>query len=56
MTTTAADLPVVVTGAGPAGLAAAHLTQRGLLPLVLESGPAAAGAVREWEHVRLFST
>ncbi|MBT2470537.1 NAD(P)-binding domain-containing protein [Streptomyces sp. ISL-66] len=50
-------LPVVVIGAGPAGLAAAaHLTQRGIEPLVLEAGPAAASAVREWAHVRLFST
>ncbi|WP_406466066.1 NAD(P)-binding domain-containing protein [Streptomyces sp. NBC_00111] len=57
MTTTTAYLPVVVIGAGPAGLAAAaHLTERGLLPLVLEAGPAAATAVREWAHVRLFST
>jgi flavin-dependent dehydrogenase len=35
------DLPVVVTGAGPLGLAAAvHLLDRGLEPLVLEAGPA----------------
>ncbi|MEU6754839.1 FAD-dependent oxidoreductase [Streptomyces sp. NPDC046685] len=51
------QLPVVVIGAGPAGLAAAaHLTERGIEPLVLESGPAAGSAVREWGHVRLFST
>ncbi|MFE5028668.1 NAD(P)-binding domain-containing protein [Streptomyces sp. NPDC056656] len=51
------QFPVVVIGAGPAGLAAAaHLSERGIGHLVLESGPAAACAVREWSHVRLFST
>ncbi|WP_371667046.1 NAD(P)-binding domain-containing protein [Streptomyces sp. NBC_00289] len=51
------QLPVVVIGAGPAGLAAAaHLAERGIELLVLEAGPATASAVREWSHVRLFST
>ncbi|MFE4977471.1 FAD-dependent oxidoreductase [Kitasatospora sp. NPDC056651] len=51
------DLPVLVIGAGPIGLAAAaHLTGRGLPALVLEAGPAAGASVREWGHVRLFST
>jgi thioredoxin reductase len=55
--TTTSDLPVVVIGAGPAGLAAAaHLIERGIEPLVLEAGSAAASAVREWGHIRLFST
>ncbi|RSN66485.1 flavoprotein [Streptomyces sp. WAC 04229] len=51
------ELPVVVIGAGPAGLAAAaHLVDRGIEPLILEAGQRAGAAVREWAHVRLFST
>ncbi|ALC24522.1 FAD-dependent oxidoreductase [Streptomyces pristinaespiralis] len=51
------QLPVIVIGAGPIGLAAAaHLLERGIEPLVLEAGDAAGAAVREWSHVRLFST
>ncbi|MFE9406332.1 NAD(P)-binding domain-containing protein [Streptomyces sp. NPDC006530] len=51
------SLPCVIIGAGPIGLAAAaHLVERGLEPLVLEAGPAAGSAVRDWSHVRLFST
>ncbi|ANE78878.1 flavoprotein [Mycobacterium adipatum] len=50
------DLPVVVIGAGPLGLAAAaHLVERGLVPLVLEAGDGPGTAVDQWAHVRTFS-
>ncbi len=50
------SLPVVVIGAGPAGLAAAaHAQQRGMAVMVLEAGTQAGAAVREWGHIRLFS-
>ena len=47
---------VAILGAGPVGLAAAaHVLERGLEPVVLEAGPHAAHAVRQWGHVRMFS-
>jgi hypothetical protein len=47
---------VAVIGAGPVGLAAAaHVLERGMSPVVLEAGPEAAHAVRQWQHVQLFS-
>jgi thioredoxin reductase len=51
-----ADLPVAVIGAGPVGLAAAaHLIRRGAKPIVFEAGPDVGHAVRQWQHVRMFS-
>lgn len=50
------EIPVVVIGAGPQGLAAAaHLSERGLEPLVIEAGGTAGAAVRQWGHIRTFS-
>jgi len=50
------DHPLVVVGAGPAGLAAAaQAHSRGIATVVLEAGPTAGAAVLEWGHVRLFS-
>lgn len=51
-----AELPVVVVGAGPVGLAAAaELAERGVDPIVLERDERAGAAVAQWHHVRLFS-
>lgn len=47
---------VAIVGAGPVGLAAAaHALERGLHPIVLEAGPEAGYAIRQWSHVRMFS-
>lgn len=47
---------VAIIGGGPVGLAAAaHIMERGMTPVVLEAGPAAGHAVRQWQHVQLFS-
>jgi thioredoxin reductase len=50
------QLPVVIIGAGPVGLAAAaHLVERDVPFVVLEAGPEVGAAVRAWGHVRMFS-
>lgn len=50
------EVPVVVIGAGPVGLAAAaHLHEQGMAFLVLETGTEIAASVRQWAHVGLFS-
>jgi len=47
---------VAIVGAGPVGLAAAaHVLERGLTPIVLEAGLDVGQAVRQWDHVQLFS-
>src|SRR6202051_4764005 len=47
---------VAIVGAGPVGLAAAaHVLERGLVPIVLEAGDGVGHAVRQWGHVQLFS-
>lgn len=47
---------VAIIGAGPVGLAAAaHVLEREMSPIVLEAGPEAGHAVRQWQQVQLFS-
>ncbi|WP_411731247.1 FAD-dependent oxidoreductase [Paeniglutamicibacter sp.] len=49
--------PVIVIGAGPIGLAAAaHLLERNQEVRVLEVGTGPGAAIRNWGHIRLFST
>lgn len=51
-----AELPVVVIGAGPVGLAAAaHVIQRGKIPLILEAGSTVAANLASYRHVKFFS-
>jgi thioredoxin reductase len=50
-------LPVAVIGAGPIGLAAAsHLLVRGESVLVFEAGVSVGANIRQWQHVRMFSS
>lgn len=57
MSSGTSDLPVVVIGAGPVGLAAAaRLAERGIAFQLLEAGDGVGAAVREWGHVRLFTS
>ena len=50
------NLPVIVIGAGPVGLAtAAHLRERNQEVLILESGDSAGSAISQWSHIKLFS-
>ncbi len=50
------QLPVVIIGGGPVGLAAAaHLLERGENVTVFEAGEAVGANVLDWGHVQLFS-
>jgi len=47
---------VAIIGAGPVGLAAgAHALERGLTPIIFEQGTGVAHAIRQWQHVKMFS-
>jgi hypothetical protein len=56
MTPAISELPIIVIGAGPVGLAAAaHLLDKSAAPLVLEAGYRVGANVLSWAHVRMFS-
>ena len=47
---------VAIIGAGPVGLAAgAHALERGLTPIIFEQGDEVGFAIRQWQHVKMFS-
>ncbi|MGG3626161.1 NAD(P)-binding domain-containing protein [Bacillus gobiensis] len=51
-----ANLPTVIIGAGPVGLAAAaHLNKYNQSHVILEKGSKAGSNILEWGHVQLFS-
>jgi thioredoxin reductase len=51
------ELPVAVIGAGPIGLAAAaNLVERGISVRVYEAGRTVGANLRDWAHVRIFTT
>ena len=51
------ELPVAVIGAGPIGLsAAANLASRGIPFRVYETGEQVGANIRDWAHVRIFTT
>ncbi|MFB1100473.1 NAD(P)-binding domain-containing protein [Terribacillus sp. JSM ZJ617] len=50
------QLPVLIIGAGPIGLAAAaHLVEYDLAFVILEKGESVGSNILEWGHVQLFS-
>ncbi|MBS4199207.1 FAD-dependent oxidoreductase [Bacillus sp. FJAT-49732] len=50
------QLPVVIIGAGPVGLAAAaHLARRDQSFILLEAGMEVGANIKSWGHIRLFS-
>lgn len=49
--------PIAIIGAGPIGLAAAsNLLERGENPVIFEAGSEVGYSIKQWEHVKLFSS
>jgi thioredoxin reductase len=48
---------IAIIGAGPVGLAAgAHALEHGLNPIIFEQGSKVGHSIRQWGHVKIFST